>query len=113
MIKVVRCACTRLIVALKEVCKLCTTCRIFLIFISNPPPPPVPGSDYTGVTEFMLFSPSDTRECVNIAIETDDFVENDETFTVELSEDSDSVILGVSMATVTILDMNSKFTTSL
>ncbi len=87
--------------------------RIFLIFISNPPPPPVPGSDYTGVTEFLIFSsPSNTRQCVNIAIATDDFVENTETFTVELSGNTDGA-LGVSMATVTILDLNSKFPTSL
>ncbi len=72
----------------------------------------MPGSDYTGVTEFLIFSPSVTRECVNIAIATDDFVENNETFTVELSGNTDGA-LGVSMATVTILDLNSKFPTSL
>ncbi len=75
-----------------------------MVFISNPPPPPVPGSDYTSVTEFLKFSPYDTRQCVNIAIATDKLLEDDETFTVKLSKNSDGVTLGVSMATVTILD---------
>ncbi len=79
-----------------------------MVFISNPPPPPVPGSDYTSVTEVLRFSPYDTRECVEIAIATDDFVENDETFTVKLSGNSDGITLGVSMATVTILTIDSK-----
>ncbi len=71
----------------------------------------MPGSDYTGVTEFLIFSPSDTRDCVNISIATDSLLEDDETFTVELSRNTDGVTLGVSMATVIILDDNvdSKF----
>ncbi len=69
----------------------------------------MPGSDYTGITDFLIFSPFKTRDCVNISIATDDLVENDETFTVELSGNSDGVALGVSMATVTILDVDSKF----
>ncbi len=68
----------------------------------------MPGSDYTGVTEFLIFSPSVTRECVNITIATDSLLENDETFTVELSGNTDGTTLGVSMATVTILAIDSK-----
>ncbi len=68
----------------------------------------MPGSDYTGITDFLIFSPFKTRDCVNISIATDDLVENDETFTVELSGNTDGA-LGVTMATVTILDVNSKF----
>ncbi len=94
--------------------QLVATCLLFSLpveffqngFISNPPPPPVPGSDYTSVTDFLIFSSSDTRDCVNISIATDNLLENDETFTVKLSRNSDGVTLGVSMATVTILDDN-------
>ncbi len=64
----------------------------------------MPGSDYTSVTEFLKFSSYDTRECVNIAIATDYLLEDDETFTVKLSKNSGGVTLGVSMATVTILE---------
>ncbi len=76
--------------------------------ISNPPPPPVPGSDYTGVTEFLVFSPYDTRDCVNISIATDNLLEDDETFTVKLSGNSGGATLGVSIATVTIINIDSK-----
>ncbi len=75
-----------------------------MVFISNPPPPPVPGSDYTSVTEFLKFSSYDTRDCVNIAIATDYLVENDEAFTVKLSSTDDDVTFGVSMGKVVILD---------
>ncbi len=68
----------------------------------------MPGSDYTSVTEFLKFSPYDTRDCVEIAIATDDLVENDETFTVKLSGNTDGTTLGVSMATVTIINIDSK-----
>ncbi len=64
----------------------------------------MPGSDYTSVTDFLIFSPSDTRDCVNISIATDSLLEDDETFTVELSRNSGGVTLGVSMATVTIFN---------
>ncbi len=79
-----------------------------MVFISNPPPPPVLDSDYTGVTEFLIFSPYDTRDCVNIAIATDNLLENDETFTVKLSRNTAGTTLGVSMATVTIINIDSK-----
>ncbi len=62
------------------------------------------GSDYTGVNQFLIFSSSDVRQCVNIAIASDNLVESSETFTVELRSTSDDVTLDVSMATVTILD---------
>ncbi len=75
-----------------------------MFFISNPPPPPVPGSDYTSVTELLKFSSYDTRDCVNIAIATDYLVENDETFTVKLSSSDDDVTFGVSIGKVVILD---------
>ncbi|XP_064383718.1 adhesion G-protein coupled receptor V1-like isoform X2 [Halichondria panicea] len=71
------------------------------------------GSDYTGVTEFLIFSSSDVRQCVNIAIASDNLVESSETFTVELSSTSDAITLGVSMGTVTILDDDTSATISL
>ncbi len=64
----------------------------------------MPGSDYTSVTEFLKFSPYDTRDCVNIAIATDYLLEDDETFTVKLSSTDDDVTFGVSIGTVIILD---------
>ncbi len=64
----------------------------------------MPGSDYTSVTEFLNFSPYDTRDCVNISIATDYLLEDDETFTVELSCTDDDVTFGVSIGTVIILD---------
>ena len=62
------------------------------------------GSDYTGVTEVLIFSSSDVRQCVNIAIASDNLVESSETFTVKLSSTSDAITFGVSMGTVTIID---------
>ncbi len=64
----------------------------------------MPGSDYTTVDSTQLLSSTNTRPCVNIAIATDNIVENDETFTVQLSSTYDGVTFGVSMAIVTILD---------
>ncbi len=72
--------------------------------LTYPLSPLVPGSDYTTVDSTQLLSSTNTRPCVNIAIATDNIVENDETFTVQLSSTYDGVTFGVSMAIVTILD---------
>ena len=71
------------------------------------------GSDYTGVNEFLIFSSSDVRQCVNIAIASDNLVESSETFTVELSSTSNAITFGVSMGTVIINNSDSKTTPNL
>ena len=71
------------------------------------------GSDYTGVTEVLIFSSSDVRQCVNIAIASDNLVESSETFTVELSSTSNAITFGVSMGTVIINNSDSKTTPNL
>ncbi len=73
-------------------------------YLTYPLSPLVPGSDYTPVNSVLFLSSNNARQCVNIAIAPDDFVENNETFTVELSGDSNSVTFGVSMATIIIID---------
>ncbi len=72
--------------------------------LTYPLSPLVPGSDYTPVDSALFLSSNNARQCVNIAIATDDFVENNETFIVELSGDSNSVTFGVSIATIIIID---------
>ncbi len=64
----------------------------------------MPGSDYTSVNSVLFLSSTNTRPCVNIPIARDYLVEDDETFTVELSSTDDDVTFGVSMGTVIILD---------
>ncbi len=74
-------------------------------YLTYPLSPLVPGSDYTPFDSTQLLLSTNTRPCVNIAIATDTIVENDETFTVELSSTYGGVVtFGVSMAIVTILD---------
>ncbi len=68
----------------------------------------MPGSDYTSVNSVLLLSSTNTRRCVNIPIATDSIVENNETFTVELSSTDDDVTYGLSIAIVTILNDDGK-----
>ena len=68
-------------------------------------------SDYTEVTQMLVFGPDTPRERqVSIAILSDDQVESDETFSVTLtaSEGDNDVIIGRDEAQITIVDENSK-----
>ena len=64
--------------------------------------------DYSSVNSSLSFSASTTRQCVDITILADGLVEPDELFSVNLTPLSPAVILGTSMATVTITDSDSK-----
>ncbi len=77
-------------------------------YLTYPLSPLVPGSDYTPVNSVLFLSSTNTRQCVEIPIATDDLVEISETFTVELSSTSDAIIFGVSRGTVVIGDTSSK-----
>ena len=49
--------------------------------------------DFSEVSEVLVFTPSDTKMCVNISIEEDDLVENDEIFSVLLASSDVAVTI--------------------
>ena len=57
----------------------------------------------------LVFSESNTMECVDISIHTDALDEVNEMFSVNLDTDDSSVILDPHSAQVTILDSDSMF----
>ena len=67
----------------------------------------IAGSDYTGLSQTIIFTPSMTE--VNITVDTidDQIVEPEENFLVILSTDSSVVQLGISDADVIIEDNDS------
>ena len=67
----------------------------------------IAGSDYTGLSKTIIFTPSMTK--VNITVDTidDQIVEPEENFLVILSTDSSVVQLGISDADVIIEDNDS------
>ncbi len=65
-------------------------------------------SDYSLGTTSLTFSANALRRCAGISITPDSRVENNETFTLELTTFDDDVTLGTSMATVSILNDDGK-----
>ena len=70
------------------------------------------GSDYSGVSSALLFSATSIRDCVDITIRADGLVEPDEIFSINLITTNPDVSLNVSMGSVTIVDSDSKISTS-
>ena len=68
----------------------------------------VAGSDYSSVNSALLFSASTTRDCANVTIQADGLVEPDEMFSINLINTSPDVSLNVSMATVAVINVDSK-----
>ena len=68
------------------------------------------GSDYFLGTMSLTFTANGLTQCGGISITQDSRVENDETFTLQLTSSDPDVTLGASMATVTILNDDSKST---
>ena len=64
--------------------------------------------DYTAISENLTFSETETRICSYVISVEDDTLEEDEEFTLILSTDDPSIVLGPSEATVTILDNDSR-----
>jgi hypothetical protein len=63
------------------------------------------GSDYTIITDTLVFQPGETTKTISIPILNDDFAEPDETFLVRLSDPINAVVApGLNEATVTITD---------
>jgi hypothetical protein len=63
------------------------------------------GSDYTIITDTLVFQPGETTKTISIPILNDDFAEPDETFLVRLSDPINAVVApGLNQATVTITD---------
>ena len=56
----------------------------------------------------FLFSASTTRDCANVTILADGLVEPDEMFSINLINTSPDVSLNVSMATVAVINVDSK-----
>ena len=70
------------------------------------------GSDYVGDNgTTVTFGPNDTSITVTIPTIDDDVYELEETFLGVLRSDTDT-LLGISMASATIIDMDSKTSTS-
>jgi hypothetical protein len=61
------------------------------------------GIDYDGITTILIFAPGETSKTVPVTTRQDGIDENDETFTVGLSNPSNASI-GAGTATVTIVD---------
>ncbi len=70
------------------------------------------GSDYTGATGTLTFLPGQTTATFTIAITPDNIDEDDETFNVTLSNESNAT-LGMDSAVVTIEDSNATPTISI
>ena len=60
------------------------------------------------MNEDIVISPGQQSECIDIPIMDDDILESDEMFSISLTSDQLGVNTGVSEATVTITDNNSK-----
>ena len=66
--------------------------------------------DYTSLSMDLTFNSVTTSEMVTVATSTDTVIENDETFTLSLTENDDAVnMLTPPSATVTITDQTSKY----
>ena len=57
----------------------------------------------------LTFLPPSTEQCATIQSSPDTLLENNETFTVQLSTLDQDIILGISSAPVTIVDDDSEF----
>ena len=68
---------------------------------------PLAPDDYTAVNVPLVFSESNTMECVDISIHTDALDEVNEMFSLNLDTDDSSVILDPQSAPVTIIDSDS------
>ena len=64
--------------------------------------------DYSPVSTQLLFQPTATQQCRNIAIVQDNILEADETFSVQLSTTDQNVTLIPANATVIIEDNDSE-----
>lgn len=67
----------------------------------------VAGSDYTSTSinlVFLVGSPADAMQCVNVTIVDDDMFEGEETFAVVLTVITSRVMEGITVTTVTITD---------
>ena len=75
-----------------------------------PFPLTVDGSDYTSLSMDLTFNSVATSWMVAVATSTDTVIEDEETFTLALTENDDAVdMLMPQSATVTITDQTSKY----
>ena len=78
-------------------------------------PPPLShsgggGGDYTSLSMDLTFNSVTTSQMVTVATSTDTVIEDEETFTLSLTENDDAVnMLTPQSATVTITDQTSKY----
>ena len=73
--------------------------------------PHTAGSDYIAVNTVLTFSPTDTRQCVNVQILDDEVVENDEIINLNatLLAITNPLITIAGSATITILDEDGEY----
>ena len=70
----------------------------------------VGGSDYTSLSIDLTFNSGTTSRMVTVATSPDTVIEDEETFTLALTENDDAVdILMPRLATVTITDQTGKY----
>ena len=65
------------------------------------------GLDYTSITSNQTFtsgSTNNTTRCINVSISEDHVFEGNHTFTVILTTDDPSIMLGTSVTAITIID---------
>ena len=67
------------------------------------------GGDYTSLSMELTFNNVTTSRMVTVAISNDSVIENEETFTLSLTENDDAVDVMPQSATVTITDQTSKY----
>ena len=66
-------------------------------------------ADFTLGADEVVFQSTDTRQCVAVNINDDDILESDETFTLHLETQLDSVVISSPNLPVTIEDNDCKF----
>ena len=69
----------------------------------------VGGSDYTSLSTDLTFNSVTTSRMATVATSTDTVIEDEETFTLALTENDDAVDVMPQSATVTITDQTSKY----
>ena len=69
----------------------------------------VGGSDYTSLFLDLTFNSVTTSRMVTVATSNDTVIEDEETFTLTLTENDDAVNVMPQSATVTIIDQTSKY----
>ena len=67
------------------------------------------GADFSTTNEEITFTPTESRECAQVGIVSDNTLEQSEIFTVTLSSLDENAVVTTAIATVTILDTSGMY----